>query len=113
MKKIFFGIAAVLMLLSISSCTKTKHDTSGSLLVSVLEIVSSSELEPLSGVNVTLNPGGMSSATGSDGWVEFKDLAPQQYTIQVQKTGYQTNRTTTTVVVGETKQVVIPMQKIP
>jgi hypothetical protein len=49
--------------------------------------------------------------SGDDGRFEFKDLEAVQYTITVQKTGYQTNRKTVTAVAGESVKADIPLIK--
>jgi carbon monoxide dehydrogenase subunit G len=77
---------------------------------SVYGIVSDSESgELLENATVTLSPGGKSKTTGSDGRYEFAELDPQQYTITVQKTGYQTNRKTVTAVVDVQTEANIPL----
>ena len=67
--------------------------------------------EPIATVSVVLSPGGKTKTTGTDGRYEFLDLDPQQYTITVQKTGYQTNRKTVTAVVGKKTEANIPLTK--
>jgi len=75
-------------------------------------VVNDSETGDLiSGASVVLSPGGKTKTTGTDGRYEFLDLDPQQYTITVQKTGYQTNRKTVTAVVGEKTEANIPLTK--
>ena len=65
--------------------------------------------DPLNNVTVTLSPGGTTKITGSDGLFEFNELTPQQYTITVQKSGYESNRKTLSAVVGEKVQANITM----
>ncbi len=91
------------------SCSPIEYDIFGTLSGQVIEVSSG---EPLSNVSVLLSPGGKNTYTGSDGRFEFQELDPQQYTIMVQKEGYQTNRKTVTLVVGETNTVMITMEKI-
>ena len=79
---------------------------------SIYGIVNDSETGELIAVaSVVLSPGGKTTTTGTDGRYEFKDLDPQQYTITVQKTGYQTNRKTVTAVVGESTEANVPLTK--
>ena len=66
---------------------------------------------PLENANVVLSPGGRTAITGTDGRFEFNELEPRQYTITVQRTGYQTNRVTITAIVGESVQANIPMTR--
>ena len=88
------------------SCSKEEQDSFGSLYGVVTNTQTG---DPLSNVTVTLSPGGTTRLTGSDGLFEYSDLTPQQYTITVQKSGYQTNRKTITSVVGEKVQANITM----
>ena len=67
--------------------------------------------EPIDGADITLNPDGKSTKTGSDGRYEFKDLDIMQYTVMVQKEGYRTNRKTVTVISGESVRADIPLIK--
>ena len=81
-----------------NACAKDKVETTGG----ISGLVSSRENgEPLSGVNVTLNPGGKAATTGNDGRYEFANLEPEIYTAQIQRNGYKTNTKRITVVVGE------------
>lgn len=69
--------------------------------------------EPLSNASVTLSPSGLSQQTDVNGNYQFVDLDAQQYTITVQKSGYQPNRKTITAISGETQQVDIQLTVIP
>lgn len=88
------------------SCSKEENDSFGSLYGVVSDVKTGN---PLDNVTVTLSPGGTSKLTGSDGLFEFAELTPQQYTITVQKAGYQTNRKSLSAVVGEKTQANITM----
>lgn len=104
MKKILFLCLVALPLFL--SCSKEEIDNFGTLY----GVVSDTQTgDPLSNVTVTLSPGGTTKLTGSDGLFEYTGLTPQQYTITVQKSGYQTNRKTITAVVGEKVQANITM----
>ena len=88
------------------SCSKEEHDSFGSLYGVVTDKQTG---DPLNNVTVTLSPGGTTKITGSDGLFEFNELTPQQYTITVQKSGYESNRKTLSAVVGEKVQANITM----
>lgn len=88
------------------SCTKEENDSFGTLYGVVSDVKTGS---PLDNVTVTLSPGGTTKLTGSDGLFEYSELTPQQYTITVQKAGYQTNRKTLSAVVGEKTEANITM----
>ena len=105
MKKII--IFTVLLLITVcSSCTKDEHD----LFATLYGVVSDHETgEPIANASVVLSPGGKTKTTGTDGRYEFLDLDAAQYTITVQKTGYQTNRKTVTAVASEKTEANIPL----
>ena len=105
MKKFIF-LCLMALPLFISSCSKDEYDSYGSLYGVVTDTQTG---DALGNVTVTLSPGGISKLTGSNGLFEFIDLTPQQYTITVQKTGYQTNRKTISAVVGEKVEANISM----
>lgn len=88
------------------SCSKEEVDSFGTLYGVVSDTKTG---DPLSNVTVTLSPSGTTKLTGSDGLFEYTELTPQQYTITVQKSGYQTNRKTITAVAGEKVQANITM----
>ncbi|MDR2835035.1 MAG: carboxypeptidase-like regulatory domain-containing protein [Bacteroidales bacterium] len=67
--------------------------------------------ELISNASIVLSPGGKTKTTGTDGRFEFTELEVVQYTITVQKTGYQTNRKTITAVGGESTEANIPLTK--
>lgn len=69
--------------------------------------------EPLSNASVTLSPSGLSKQTDANGFYGFEELDAQQYTLTVQKSGYQPNRKTVTAISGETLQVDIQLTIIP
>ncbi len=74
-------------------------------------VIDHSTGDPISNASVVLSPSGKTKTTGTDGHYEFNDLDPQQYTVTVQKTGYQTNRKTVTAVIGEDAEANIPLTK--
>jgi hypothetical protein len=104
------AIFTILLLcaLGFSGCGKKSYNTFGTLYGMVIDAETG---DPISNASVLLSPGGKSKTTGSEGAYEFNDLDAQQYTITVQKTGYQTNRKTITAVAGEKTEANIPMTK--
>ena len=69
--------------------------------------------EPVATVSAVLSPGGNSTVTGSDGSFEFVDLAPGEYTVNINKEGYKGNNKTVTVVAGQTTQAHLLIERIP
>lgn len=94
-----FGIAA---------CSKTEYSVFSTLHGVVSDYQTG---DPVSGVSVILSPSGTTKITGNDGYFEFQELTPQQYTITVQKERYTTNRKSITAVSGENVEVNIPITK--
>lgn len=91
-----------------AACSQTEY----SVFSTLHGVVSDYETgNPVSGVNVVLSPSGATKITGSDGYFEFQELTPQQYTVTVQKEGYTTNRKSITAVSGENVEVNIPITK--
>jgi len=69
--------------------------------------------EPVATVNATLSPGGNATVTGSDGSFEFIDLSPGEYSVNINKEGYNGNNKTVTVVAGQTTQAHLLIERIP
>lgn len=105
MKKIYL-LGIVFFLLSFASCAKEDYDVFSSLY-GVVSDTKTGEL--VSNATVVLSPGGATKITGSDGQFIFNEIDPQQYTITVQKKGYQTNRKSVTAIIGEAVEVNIPL----
>lgn len=105
MKKLKLLVVSVL-LVAAPACEQIEYDIFGDVCGVVLD---SRDGMPLQGVMVFLAPGGMNVVTGADGKFEFNDLESRQYSITVQKEGYETNRMTVNVVVSETSNVTLTM----
>ena len=100
------------MLLCVStSCNDDLDDYSvlGTISGTVVDVVSG---DPIQNATVTLSPSGKNVFTGSDGSFEFLDLEARQYTLTVQKTGYESNRKQVTTVAGGVVTVQLTMKKI-
>lgn len=95
MKKYVYLI--VVLFLSVS-CSKEEHEYFATIYGIVSDYASN---EPLGNATVVLSPGGVTKTTDDNGYFEFPDLTPQQYTITVQKTGYRSNRKSVIAVVNE------------
>ncbi len=89
-------------------CSEDEEDFTGTINGIVTDADSG---EPMNAVNISLNPGGKSAVTGTDGRYEFLDLEPGQYTVQAAKNDYQTNTKHVTVVAGGTVKADIVLQK--
>ncbi len=69
--------------------------------------------EPLTNASVVLSPSNQTKQTADDGVFVFEELDAQQYTLSVQKTGYQPNRKIVNALSGESVEVNIQLTKIP
>lgn len=108
MKKTAAILACAILLGMYSGCDKKEYD----MFATLYGVIADSDTGNLiTNASVVLSPGGKTKTTGTDGRFEFNDLDPQQYTITVQCTGYQTNRKTVTAVVGEETEANIPLTK--
>lgn len=73
----------------------------------------SSNGQPLENATILLSPSGLTKNTDATGYYKFENLETQQYTLTVQKQGYQPNRKTVTTISGEDLQVDILLTPIP
>ena len=113
MNRITKSISAILFLLLVgaatfSSCNRDPLYTFATLYGFVTEQATG---EPVASANVVLAPGGRTTITGANGHFEFPDLEARQYTITVQRAGFQTNRVTITAVTGRRTGVNIPLTR--
>ena len=110
--KIIFKIFsfAMVMALSLASCTEDPEVTTGSIIGTVTS--SSGGTDPLAGVTVSINSTGQSTTTGSSGTFSFINLQAGSYSLQFSKSGYNTNSRTVNVVAGQSYQCDIQMSKV-
>ena len=95
----------------VSSCSNTNdYEIFGSIHGTVTDFSSG---QPLENATVVLSPTGLSKSTDTDGYFKFESLETQQYTITVQKQGYQPNRKTVTAIAGEDIQADVQITPIP
>ena len=105
MKKI---LAFALGILVLAACQPVTYNTFGTISGTVLDFETGT---PIQNAAVTLNPTGKNAFTGSDGYFQFNDLDPQQYTVRAQKDGYSTDSKTVNVHAGETESITISLRK--
>lgn len=108
MKKILLSAVFCLALAGLTSCTHTEYDLFGNISGTVIDVDTG---EPIQQATVTLSPTSKNTYTGLDGQFEFHELESQQYTVTVQKTGYQANRKLVNVNPSETTNVALVMKK--
>ncbi|MBQ3789259.1 MAG: carboxypeptidase regulatory-like domain-containing protein [Bacteroidales bacterium] len=89
MKKSIAGILSAALLLASTlvwySCTQDTEVTTGDIYGTVTDYATG---EPVANANVKLKPTGETTLTGSDGTYEFRDLKPDNYSLQLSKAGY-------------------------
>ena len=109
MRKIAITLLSMVFILgAFSGCTKNEYN----LYATLYGVVSDHETgDPIPNASIVLSPGGKTQTSGTDGRFEFQNLDPMQYTVTVQKTGYQTNRKTVTAVAAEKTEANIPLTK--
>lgn len=98
MKTLKIRYIFLLLLILVISCAKDIEESTGMVYGKVTD---SSTGAVLSGVTVSLTPGGISRTTGDDGIFEFLDLEPGQYQLQAKKADYVTNSKSVNVVTGQ------------
>lgn len=89
MKKSIAGILSAALLLASTfvwySCTQDAEVTTGDIYGTVTDYATG---EPVGNANVKLKTTGETTLTGSDGTYEFRDLKPDNYSLQLSKAGY-------------------------
>lgn len=110
MKKIISVLAICLTLfVGLNSCSK---DDDYEIFCTLHGIVTDDTTgECIPGATVTLSPGGRTQTTGSDGRYQFSEVDAMQYTVTVQKPGYNTNRKIVTVISGESTEANVSLHK--
>lgn len=101
---------AMLLLVCLTGCDSTDYEIFAKIQGTVTDYQTGA---PLENASVTLSPSGVTKQTDASGFYQFTDLDIQQYTLTVQKSGYQPNRKTVTVISGETQQVDVQLTAIP
>lgn len=103
-------LALVILFLSAINCDSYSYNIFGDISGTVIDTESGSQLQS---AIVTLVPGSATAQTDADGKFAFTGLDSGQYTVSVQKNGYQPNRKTVMVISDETVEIVIPLTVIP
>lgn len=108
MKKLILLVTICLPIL-FCSCQKTIVDTGVTIYGTVYDATT---FEPIQGAMLTMQPGGRSCYTGSDGTFNFEEnLDPIQYTVTAQAQGYRTDRKSVKLTPGESSEVTFALKK--
>ena len=89
----------ILALVNYSCEPPTEAETTGDIQGVIYD---ASNSQPLSGATITTEPITSSKITDTNGSFLIEGIEPGDYSLQVTKTGYQTNTTTVKVIAGET-----------
>jgi uncharacterized protein YjdB len=89
-----------------SDCTKEEINIFGS----ISGVVKDAQ-QPIEGVSVSLNPGGLTKTTGKDGSYVFIDLGAKEYTLTYTKDEYLPTSKTTTVQAGKNNVLNVTLEK--
>lgn len=96
-----------MVFLLMSACKPVTYNTFGTISGTILDFETGT---PIQNAAVTLNPTGKNAFTGSDGFFQFDDLDPMQYTVRAQKDGYSTDSKSVQVHAGETENITISLR---
>lgn len=103
----------VLLLLPIVMSTCDESDDYELYSTIAGSVIDYDTADPITDAIVTLSPGGLTTSTDAAGNFSFSNLDPQQYTLIIQKNGYQPNRKIINAVSGEETPVIITLARIP
>ena len=108
----FKTLLFIFSLILTSSCASDViiEETTGNLLGIVADKTTGASV-PV--VSLTLEPGGKSTVTGSDGSFSFKDLEEGKYTITYRKEGYKDGESAVTVAAGIDSEAHLLIERIP
>ena len=81
----------------LTGCSKDIISFTGNLLGTITDAISG---EPISGVEVLIEPSGTSVRTGANGHYEFSNLEAKEYTVYISKTNYQSDQKKIMVTMG-------------
>ena len=112
MKKFILSIVSCLGLsMILSGCSPvTDYEIYGSIKGTVVDYDTGM---PISGASIMIVPGNQTVMSDANGGFEFIDLDSGQYTLSIQKSGYQANRKIVDVITGETVNTAISLSVIP
>ena len=111
LKTFLITILSVVTVATISSCSNSDdYEIFGSIHGCITDQTNGT---PLENASILLSSSGITKLTDATGYFKFENLDAQQYTITVQKQGYQPNRKTISAIAGEDLQVDIQLIPIP
>lgn len=109
MKKTAVILLILSAFLAFSGCKTYEYDYYGGVKGTVID---SQTNAPISDAYVLLMPGSQSTNSTIEGTFEFQELEEGQYTISVQKTGFQYNSVTINIISGENISTTIRLMQL-
>ena len=112
-KKVFIILSTMLLIAGLTaySCKdELNEELTGSIVGTIADKTTG---EPVPTVNVTLEPGGKSAITGSDGNYLFPELEIESYTVSVSKQGYTSDSKVLDVEPGKATNGDFLIERIP
>lgn len=111
MKRLLFFLFSLFVV----SCSQEIQDNNNSSQYGGISGVVSdrSTGDPIAVVQLSLNPSGKTTVTGSDGSYNFQNIEPGDYIVTTEKLGYRRSENTTTVVAGQTSECHLLVERIP
>jgi hypothetical protein len=94
------GLPPVLMFCV--SCTKHQYEYFGGIHGTVTDLITG---EAISNAHLLLSPGGANGLTDINGYYQFVNLEPGQFSINIQHVSFRNDKKTVTVRVGESVAV--------
>jgi len=99
----------ILSIFNFSCEPPTEAETTGDIQGVIYDASSS---QPLGGATITTDPTTSSKITDTNGSFLIEGIEPGDYSLQVSKTGYQTNTTTVKVIAGETASADLQLSQV-
>jgi hypothetical protein len=108
--KTLFNHRTVLIIVFALLCNTCAKDTIN-IFGGISGTVRDEQQQPIEGVSVSLNPGGVTKSTGKDGSYSFIDLESKQYTLAYSKNEYLPASKETTVQAGMNNVIDVTLEK--
>jgi len=111
MKTIKIYLMLLFVLFVLGACTPVTYDVFSAIAG---KVVDKDTMEPLVGAEIALNPSSKDALmTEKNGYFEFLNLeSDTQYTLIIQKSGYESDFKTLKTIAGETHNVTITLKKL-
>lgn len=110
MKKFLLPLVLISSVFALYGCKTYDYDYYGAISGTVLDYTDNF---PIENATILMLPGSQTVQTGQDGNFTYEGLEAGQYTLSVQKNGYQAERKTIEVISGETVTTSIYLRHIP